>query len=243
MVNNQFSLPMLNGDNYVDWKEKTELALMCMDYDLTLREDKPAPLKDTSIPAEISHFKDWERSNRISLSIINAHIHKSIKGSIPDCDTVKEYMKEIDAQFMSSDKAIAMTLIGQFSSIKHSASKGVRAHIMHIRDIAAQLKTLKLNISEPFLVYYILNTLPKEFAPFKISFNTHKDEWSFNELQTMCVQEEERLKRESKESVYQTTTLEKGQSSKSTLKKKTWKKPVKKEGIKKASKCFFCKKK
>ncbi|MCI13287.1 hypothetical protein A2U01_0034404 [Trifolium medium] len=68
--------------------------------------------------------------------------------------------------------------------------KGVRQHIMRIRDIAAQLKTLEIDMSESFLVDYILNTLPSPYEPFIIPYNTHKDRWPVNELLTMCVQEE-----------------------------------------------------
>ncbi|KAL0359254.1 UNVERIFIED_CONTAM: hypothetical protein Sangu_0774800 [Sesamum angustifolium] len=77
-----------------------------------------------------------------------------------------------------------------------NALKSVREHIMHMRDIAAQLKPLEVDISEPFLVHLILNSLPKEYGPFKITYNAQKEKWSVNELLTMCVQEEERLKNE-----------------------------------------------
>ncbi|KAL0446541.1 UNVERIFIED_CONTAM: putative mitochondrial protein [Sesamum latifolium] len=60
-------------------------------------------------------------------------------------------------------------------------------------------------MSESFLVHYILNTLPSQYAPFKISYNTHKDKWSINELMTMCVQEEGRLSMEAGESVHMAT--------------------------------------
>ena len=39
--------------------------------------------------------------------------------------------------------------------------KGVHEHIMGMRDIAAQLKKLEVDMSETFLVHYILNTFPK----------------------------------------------------------------------------------
>ena len=80
----------------------------------------------------------------------------------------------------------------QFSSTKLTRTRGVRDHIMRMRDIAAQLQTLEVTMSDTFLVHYILNTLPQQYNPFKISYNTHKDKWSINELLT-CVQEEGRL--------------------------------------------------
>ena len=83
--------------------------------------------------------------------------------------------------------------------------KGVRKHIIEMRDIAAQLKKLEVDMSETFLVHYILNTLPKQYRPFKISYNTHKDKWNINELMTMCVQEEGRLLMEQGESAFLTS--------------------------------------
>ena len=74
----------------------------------------------------------------------------------------------------------------QFSSIKFTVIRGVRDHIMRMRDIAAQLKSLEVTMSDTFLVHYILNTLPQQYSPFKISYNTHKDEWSINELLIVC---------------------------------------------------------
>ncbi|KAL6342889.1 hypothetical protein AAG906_016908 [Vitis piasezkii] len=49
-------------------------------------------------------------------------------------------------------------------------------------------------ISEGFLVHFIMTSLPSQFGPFKINYNTHKDKWKMSELIAMCVQEEERLK-------------------------------------------------
>ncbi|KAH7525030.1 hypothetical protein FEM48_Zijuj06G0181800 [Ziziphus jujuba var. spinosa] len=98
------------------------------------------------------------------------------------CDVLElkgDNYKAIDDQFVTSDKALASTLIMQFSSIKLTWIRGLHDHIMHMRDIAAQLK----------------------YGPFKISYNTYKDKWSINELLTMCVQEEGRLAMEEGEKV------------------------------------------
>ena len=74
-----------------------------------------------------------------------------------------------------------------------------------MRDLAAQLKILEVEMSETFLVHYILNTLPAQYGPFKISYNTHKEKWSINELMVMCIQEEGQLLMEIGESAFMTT--------------------------------------
>ena len=71
-------------------------------------------------------------------------------------------------------------------SMKFDGTKGVCKHIMEIRDIAAQFKSLEIEMFESFLVHFILNSLPSEYEPFNISYNTYKEKWSINELLTMC---------------------------------------------------------
>ena len=68
-------------------------------------------------------------------------------------------LKAIDKQFIASDKALARTLIKKFTSLKLTGIKGVHKHIMEMRDIVAQLKKLEVEMSESFLVHFILNTL------------------------------------------------------------------------------------
>jgi ionotropic glutamate receptor len=53
-------------------------------------------------------------------------------------------------------------------------SKSEREHIIEMRDIVAQLKSLEVKISKSFLVCFILISLLMKYGPFKISYNTHK---------------------------------------------------------------------
>ncbi|XP_039165457.1 uncharacterized protein LOC120291789 [Eucalyptus grandis] len=131
----KFDVPILNGENYKVWKESILLQLGWMDIDYVIRKDKPPAPIDSSTAAEITLYNQWERN-------------------------AKALLEAIDTQFESSEKAHAMTLIMKFSSMKLTSVKGVREYIMQMRDIAAQLKNLKVEISEYFLMYYILNTLP-----------------------------------------------------------------------------------
>ena len=236
----KFEIPELTGDNYKMWKERILLQLGCMDIDYAIRKDEPPAVVPTSTQVEIAAYERWERSNRLSMMFIRTKISASIRGSIPECRTVNELLKAIDAQFESSDKALASTLMAQLSSMKLTTVKGVRGHIMKMRDIAAQLKSLEVDMSESFLVHFILNSLPLQYSPFKISYNTHKEKWSINELLTMCVQEEGRLTLEMGESAHY---VAQGKHKVAQAKNKgKGKLPVHKE-MKKEPKCFFCKKK
>ncbi|RVW24897.1 hypothetical protein CK203_079482 [Vitis vinifera] len=175
-----------------------------MDIDYAIRKDKPT-ITDTNTTAKKALYEQWERSNRLSVMFINTKISTGIRGFVDQHDNVKALLMDIDEQFVTLDKALASTLIMKFSSLRLTDVSGVREHIIQMRDIAAQLKALEVEMSDSFLVHYILNTLPQQYGPFKISYNTHKDNWSINELLTMCVQKEERLKMELGESALMTT--------------------------------------
>ncbi|RVW58763.1 Retrovirus-related Pol polyprotein from transposon TNT 1-94 [Vitis vinifera] len=189
---------------------------------LCIRKDEPHKITDTSTPEEILLYERWEKSNRLSVMYIKTKISAGIRGSIEQHENVRELLKAIDEQFVTSDKALASTLIMKFTSLKLTGIRGVREHIMEMRDIVAQLKKLEVEMSESFLVHFILNTLPPQYGPFKISYNTHKDKWSINELMTMCVQEEGRLLMEQGESAMLVTQRKgkKGKSQARHVKKK-----------------------
>ena len=102
------------------------------------------------------------------------------------------------------------------------------------------VKDPRSNHNESFLVQYILCSLPLRYSPFKISYNTHKKDWSISELLTMCVQKEERLLVEQRKKVLFTLPNSKG---KNNAKNKGNGKTQPKSSIKKESMCFFCKNK
>ena len=56
-------------------------------------------------------------------------------------------MNAIEEQFVSSDKSMASTLMKKLSSMKYDNIKGVREHIMEMRDTDAKLKFLEIEIS------------------------------------------------------------------------------------------------
>ncbi|XP_074288427.1 uncharacterized protein LOC141613585 [Silene latifolia] len=150
--------------------------------------------------------------------------------------------KDEPPKFATSDKALASTLIMKFSSLRLTKTKGVRDYIMRMRDIAAQLKTLEVTMSDTFLVHFILCALPPKYVPFKISYNTHKDKWSINELMAMCVQEKGRLLMEEGEKV-NLTVASSSKRQKDHTKDMGKGKISAEPAIKKESTCFFCKKK
>jgi hypothetical protein len=72
---------------------------------------------------------------------------------------------------------------------------GVRHHILRMSNVTARLKPLDLAIKDDFLIYLIFNSLPKEFKTFEVNYNSMNDKWTLEKFIAMCVQVEERIKR------------------------------------------------
>ena len=95
-ITDSSSVPMLIGDNYNDWKESIIFSLGCMDLDLALRVDESPVPTESSAPNDKLDYEQWERFNRLSLMFIKSHINKNIRGSVPECNKVKDFMKAIE---------------------------------------------------------------------------------------------------------------------------------------------------
>ena len=210
-----------------------------MDIDYAIRKYEPLAISATNTKIEIEICDKWKMSNRLSIMFIKTHISVGIRGYIKKHEKVKELMKAINEQFVKSAKSPPSTLIIQFSTLRLTGVRGMRDHIMHMIDITVQLKSLEVAMFESFLVHYILCTLPPQYNPFKISYNTHKEKRSISELLTMCVQEEEGLLMEEGEKVHFTLP---GSSKKKKAKNKGKGKLEPTSDIKEW-KCFFCMKK
>jgi molybdopterin converting factor small subunit len=105
-----------------------------------------------------------------------------------------EYLEKVESQFTVSSKAYVSSLIKRLISEKYTGG-GVRDHILRMINITARLKPLDLAIKDGFLIYLIFNSLSKEFETFEVNYNSMNDKWTLEKFIAMCVQEEERIKR------------------------------------------------
>ena len=105
---------------------------------------------ESSTQTKKTSYERWEQSNRLSFMYFKSSIRKRIRGSIPNCAKVKEYLKAIEQQFETSDKALASTLMTKMCPMKFNGIKGVREHKMKMRDIAAQLSHRRLKCLSHF---------------------------------------------------------------------------------------------
>jgi hypothetical protein len=126
--------------------------------------------------------------------VTKERISKPIHRAIPECATVVESLEKVESQFTSSSKAYASTPIKSLISEKYTGG-GVRDHILRMSNTATRLKPLDFAMKDGFLIYRIFISLPKEFETFEVNYNSMNDKWTLEKFIAMCVQEEERIKR------------------------------------------------
>ena len=66
---------------FKDWKWKLLVNLGCMELDYALRQEQPSPLTAESTPDEKMEFERWDRSNRMSLMIMQQCIPEAFGGT------------------------------------------------------------------------------------------------------------------------------------------------------------------
>ena len=110
------NVPELSGSNYKTWKERILLYLGWMEIDYAIRKYEPEITKTSNKEEKVLH-EQWERSNCLSVMFIMTSISASIHGSVKMHKNVRAFLKAINKQFATLDKALASTLIMKFSSL------------------------------------------------------------------------------------------------------------------------------
>ena len=72
---------------------------------------------------------------------------------------------------------------------------GVRDHIIKLKHYFNKANEMKVELSEKFLKWLILESLPTSFDVVKLTFNALKEEWTLEELMSIVVQHEISLKK------------------------------------------------
>ncbi|RVW95606.1 Retrovirus-related Pol polyprotein from transposon TNT 1-94 [Vitis vinifera] len=153
-----------------------------MDLDYALREDRPLDLTSASTAEQRSAMEKWERSNRMSLMIMKHSIPEAIRGEMPEETQAKTFLDQIENRFAANEKVEKNTILSKLVSMRYKGKENIRDYIMEMSNLVTRLKALKLELSEDILVHLVLISLPTQFSPFKISYNTQKEKWTLNEL-------------------------------------------------------------
>ncbi|KAJ9553963.1 hypothetical protein OSB04_018008 [Centaurea solstitialis] len=189
------SVPLLNGTNFSEWRENVEFTLGVLDLDLALTSEKPPELNDKSTKEDKELHKLWEKSNRLSLMFMRMTISANIKSSLPTKELAKDFMNAVAERFKTADKSVAGNLMAQLTTMKFDGTRSMYDHVTEMQNISTKLNDLGISVTETFLVTFILNSLPEQYAPFQMHYNTHEANWRVDGLRNQLDTEEKRLAR------------------------------------------------
>lgn len=176
------------------------MALLNIDYDL-LHDPPEAPKEGDENYDALKRDYDaekpkWEDLNHKCLMIIKGAIARSMSGAIPDSQSAMKYLVKIEDQFKGSSKIYTTSLIRRLIDERYDPTGILREHIMTNYHMATKLKTMEMEISEGFLVHFIVSSFPPEFSLFIVNYNAMDLKWGIDEMMARCVQEKENLKAE-----------------------------------------------
>ena len=114
-------------------------------------------------------------------------IANNIKSTLSKTKSAKEFMIFVEERSQTADKSLARTLMGTLTTMKFDGSRTMHDHVIEMKNIAARLKSLGMNVDENFLIQFIINSLPSEYGHFPMNYNTMKDKWNVHELHSMLV--------------------------------------------------------
>ena len=124
-------IPILNGINFSNWKEKVQFHLGILDLDVALHKfEKPHVPTDTSSAEENDLYKAWEKSNRLSIMFMRMTIAKNIKTTLPKIDDAKEFLANVAERFKTADKSLVGTLMAKLTTMKFDGTRGVSLKVL-----------------------------------------------------------------------------------------------------------------
>lgn len=174
ILTNVNNIPVLNDINFKKWKDHVIIVLGCMDLDYAFRVDHPAVLTSESTIDQKATYEKWEQSNCISLMVIRHSIPESIRGAILGEENAKSFFKQIANRFTTNEKVETIIILSKLISMWYQGNGNIYEYNMEMSNLMTRLRALKLEMSEDILVHLVLISLPTQFSPFKISYNTYK---------------------------------------------------------------------
>jgi hypothetical protein len=81
-------------------------------------------------------------------------------------------MDKIEEHFKGSSKANASILMSKLMQAKYDGCGNVREHVLKMIHMSNKLKDLECPLHEPYVVHYIMMSLPSCFRNFKINYNS-----------------------------------------------------------------------
>jgi hypothetical protein len=174
--------------NFAKWKADIKMIMAIMNRDNSFREDKHVePIAEGDNDTTLALLKaDYdkvkaqsERSDRVALMIMDNVIDPVIRGALPkNLENVKAFMAKMEEHFQGSSKANASILMTKMMQVKYDGCCSVRENIFKMVDMSNKSKNLECPLPDPYVIHYVMISLPPIFGNFKINYNSSDKKWT-----------------------------------------------------------------
>ncbi|TVU02934.1 hypothetical protein EJB05_51542, partial [Eragrostis curvula] len=153
-----------NGNDFPSWKGKVQDILKFLELDYVLHKDKPLPSSsDIEKYDEKMHeyqfkLEKWEKDNKFAKRIINRSISEGIKGEFDDNEdtTVSELFFLIE---LEHKRVSTRFLFTRLTTLRYDGYSGIVKHIRSMYDIAYELRSFGIELSDSFLEHCVETSL------------------------------------------------------------------------------------
>ncbi|TVU02935.1 hypothetical protein EJB05_00730 [Eragrostis curvula] len=153
-----------NGIDFPLWKEKVQDILKSLGLDYVLHKDKPLPpSSDIEEYDEKMHeyqfkLEKWEKDNKFVKRIIKRSISEGIKGEFDDNEdtTASELFFLIE---LEHKRVSTRFLFTRLTTSRYDGYSGIVKHIRSMYDIAYELRSFGIELSDSFLEHCVETSL------------------------------------------------------------------------------------
>jgi hypothetical protein len=202
MMNSMKSENKLDGaSNFREWKTMIDLILSknkvldIVKGKIVKPKFKEGEEKEPQNVAVMEKFKDVDIN---AMSIIVDSIKYHLIPYISHLDSSKKMYDALTNLFSVKNIGQVMSLKNELCDMKMNDDNNITSYFVRISQLRDQLQAIEEITSEKELVNIVLNGLPKTWDAFAASMNTRKEYPTFEELWTVCAQEESRINEKEK---------------------------------------------
>ena len=185
----------LTYDNYYVWKQKIELVLALKDLDDHIGSERP---EDEAL------LKQWLKKDRKVRAIICLTLSDELLESVRHVNSATESWSVIQNIFERHTLLNKLSARRKFYTAAMSENETVLEFCNRLRQLASTLQSMNVSIEDSELAMALLCGLPEPYQPHITALDaigTEEDQLEFEHVKSRVMQEEERMKQRTAESL------------------------------------------
>ena len=176
----------LNDSNFHFWKQKIVLLLALKDLDDLIEKDAPT---------EKGKDEDWDKKDRKARAIIGLSLSDEHLEHVRDVKTAKEMWKAITDVFERHTLLNKLSARRKFYTVTMENGEKVLTYLNRVRQLAATLKSMDVDIDDKEMAMAALNGLPSTYEGLIVALDALGNDdktFSFEMVKSRLLQEEQR---------------------------------------------------